>query len=289
MQKTSKIKESGFYDPIELPKDFPITRPAFKTPPDLAHVHNCFEIGLCRSGAGIFIVEDKVFSCMAGDAIFINNREFHALKNASPLNSEWRFVNLDPVGLLAGWLPAGESFPDISRFSGYSFSNLVREKDHPDIVFITRRLIEELEKDKEECRSLVRSLLWTLILMLWRLVPEDAPGDVPVEAGDIKRIYPALRHISSHYFQDMEIPELAELCHCSVSTFRRIFQKSLGTLPVKYINVYRLKAASVMLLSTRRSVLDIALDSGFSSLSNFNRQFKSEFKQSPRKYRARGE
>jgi AraC-like DNA-binding protein/mannose-6-phosphate isomerase-like protein (cupin superfamily) len=289
MQKTSKFKEPGFYDPIGLPKDFPITRPGFKTPPDLAHVHNCFEIGLCRSGAGIFIVEDKIFSCMAGDAIFINNREFHALKNASPLNSEWRFVNLDPLALLAAWLPAEENFPELSRFSGASFSNLVREKDHPDIVFITRRLIEELEKGKGECRSLVRSLVWTLMLMLRKLVPEEIPEEAGGEPEDIKRIYPALRHISSHYSRNMDIQELAELCHCSISTFRRIFQKSLGTLPVKYINAFRLKAAAVMLLSTNRSVLDIAMDSGFSSLSNFNRQFKTEFKKSPREYRRRGE
>ena len=73
MQKTSKPINAGFFDPIVLAKDFPITQPAFKTPPTLAHVHNCFEIGLCRSGAGVFIVADKVFSCMAGDAIFINN------------------------------------------------------------------------------------------------------------------------------------------------------------------------------------------------------------------------
>ena len=33
MQKKSKIATAGFYDPINLPKDFPVTNPAFRTPP----------------------------------------------------------------------------------------------------------------------------------------------------------------------------------------------------------------------------------------------------------------
>ena len=284
MQKKSKINKHGFFDPIVLPHDFPITRPAFKTPPALAHVHNCFEIGLCRSGAGIFIVADKVFSCSAGDAVFINNREFHSLRNASPLNSDWKFINLDPAALLAGWVMPSEPALDVSRLSGRAFANIVHERDNPDVVFMVRRLVEELEQEKPGYQSLVRSLLWALLVMLQRLIPEDNPG-AENDPAEIERIYPAMNHISSRYFDTVDISELADLCHCSLSTFRRIFKRSLGCLPLEYVNNVRLKAAAAMLTSTDNSVLEIALHSGFPTLSNFNRQFKTKFKCTPSRYR----
>ncbi|KKR04718.1 MAG: Transcriptional regulator, AraC family [Candidatus Uhrbacteria bacterium GW2011_GWF2_39_13] len=284
MQKTSKITASGFFDPIDLRKNFPVTQPSFKTPPSLAHVHNCFEIGLCRDGAGIFIVEDKVFSCMAGDAIFINNREFHALRNASPLNSDWRFINLDPVALLAGWVPPGEEALDVSNFSGRTFVNVIHEKEHPDIVFMVRKLIDEMETKKTAYRSLVRSIIWSLLIMLQRMIPKEDRMERK-EPFEIQRIYPSLHYLSRHYAEVLNIPKLAVLCHCSLSTFRRIFRRSLGCLPLDYVNEFRLKVASTMLLSTRQSIGEIALKSGFSTQSNFNRHFKARFNQSPRDYR----
>lgn len=284
MQKTSKITEGGFFDPITLAPDFPILRPSFKTPPTLAHVHNCFEIGLCRSGAGTLIVADKVFSCLAGDAIFINHQEFHVLKNASPLNSDWKFINLDPVALLAGWVPPEEPALDVSRLSGRAFSNVLHEKDRPDIVFMVRQLVEELERAEAGYRSLTRSLVWGLLVKLQRLAPGKSPGGPP-EPSEIHRIYPALHYISNHYSQTVDILKLADLCHCSISTFRRIFQRSLGCLPLEYMNHFRLKVATTMLASTDRSILEIALNAGFATPSNFNRQFSAKFQQSPRDYR----
>lgn len=287
MQKESIKDLPVFFDPITLPGNFPITRPAFDTPPPIAHVHNCFEIGLCQSGAGIFLVSNKVFSCMEGDAIFINNHEFHVLEKASPLNSDWKFINLDPEALLAGWVPPEEKALDISRLSGRGFLNVVHEKDHPDIVFLVRTLVLELENEKEGYPSMVRSLVWGLLVLLQRLVPEKdtAEENNPVE---IKRIYPALKYISMHYMETVEIPVLAELCHCSLSTFRRTFKRSLGRMPLDYVNYFRLKVATSMLKSTSRPVLEIALRTGFPTLSNFNRIFKAKFKKSPRDYRRSG-
>lgn len=284
MQNTSNMQTAeGFFEAIDLPKDFPVTRPGFHTPPTLAHVHNCFEIGLCSAGAGIFIVADKIFSCSAGDVIFINSKEFHALKNASPLNSDWKFINLDPAALLAGWLPPEEHPLDVSRLSGREFMNVAHEKEHPDIVSAVRRLIDELERQADDYRSMVRSLVWGLLIMLKRLAPKES--NAPESPDEIQRIYPALRQISSHYSQNVEIPQLAELCSCSVSTFRRIFQRSLGCSPIEYLKNFRLKAAAAMLESTDHSIMEIALISGFATLSNFNRQFKVKFLQSPRDYR----
>jgi transcriptional regulator GlxA family with amidase domain len=56
-------------------------------------------------------------------------------------------------------------------------------------------------------------------------------------------------------------------------------------MPLEYINEFRLKVATAILASTSRSILEIALSSGFPTLSNFNRLFKAKFNKSPRNYR----
>ncbi|MFA6101692.1 MAG: AraC family transcriptional regulator [Victivallaceae bacterium] len=284
MQKKPIKAAAGFYDPINLSKDFPVTNPDFCTPPHLPHVHNCCEIGFCRSGAGIFIVEDKIFSCGAGDVIFINHQEFHILENASPMNSDWKFINFDPAGLLAGWLPPEEHALDVSRLSGRNFPNVIHEKDHPEITLAVRRLVAELDNTASGYRSAARALVWYLLVMLQRLVqPED--NHVEKDPAEIERVYPALKYISAHYAEPVDISRLAELCKCSLSTFRRLFHRSLGCMPLEYINEFRLKAAAAMLTSTSRSILEIALCAGFPTLSNFNRLFKAKFNKSPRDYR----
>jgi AraC-like DNA-binding protein len=47
----------------------------------------------------------------------------------------------------------------------------------------------------------------------------------------------------------------------------------------------RLRRAALRLKGEPTKVLDIALDSGFSDVSNFNRAFRAEFGESPRSYR----
>jgi AraC-like DNA-binding protein len=275
---------AGFFDPIKLDKSFPVSTPDFKTPPDRAHVHDCFEIGLCSSGAGIFMIGDKIFNCMPGDAIFINHQEFHILKDASPVNADWKFVNLDPAMLLAGWIPVTEDALNISALSGKSFCNVIHESEYPEIVFTVRQLFMELERKSKNYKSLVRSLVWGLMINLQRLSNPDNERTT-TEPAEIQRIYPALQYISSHYADNIEIEKLAGICHYSVSTFRRVFKRNLGCLPLDYLIDYRLKVAVAGLTASDKSILEIASNSGFTTLSNFNRHFKEKYQQTPRDFR----
>lgn len=232
------------------------------------------------------MIADKVFNCIPGDAVFINNREFHVLRDATPLTSDWRFINLDPVVLLAGWLPPSEPFPDVSRLNSKFFTNVIHEQENPGIVFMVRQLISELENEPDGYRSVVRSLVWGLLVMLQRQIDVNDAESLHDSSG-IQRVYPALRYIAAHYGGDIEMEALARRCHCSLSTFRRVFKQSIGCLPLEYLNEYRLKVAAATILSTDRTILEISVDSGFPTLSSFNRHFKDYFKETPSEYRKR--
>jgi AraC family transcriptional regulator len=66
--------------------------------------------------------------------------------------------------------------------------------------------------------------------------------------------------------------------------FLRIFEHVTGVTPHQFILRARLREAALRLSESGR-ILDIALESGFGDLSNFNRTFRAEFGVNPRIWR----
>ena len=282
MQKTHM-----FYDPIPLDEDFPICPPSFSTPPEFPHVHNCFEIGFCWKGSGgVFQIDKKIYSCDPGCAVFINNKEYHLLTNATPENSEWDFINLDPAALLMGWIPPEEQMFDLENLSGSEFRNIYSENDAPELIELTKLLIREMKKGDRKSPSCVRALVWAIFTKLNEFAPGSG-AELHRGSEEICLLYPALSHISRYYAKQLDIPTLASLCNMGITAFRKHFKYSIGMLPLEYINVYRLKAAATLLKNTSRQIIEIAGQTGFPTLSHFNRVFKSYYSCSPWNYRKR--
>lgn len=280
MQKTQL-----FYDPIDLPEDFPITVPSFETPPQYAHMHNCFEIGCCYSGTGgVFQIGAKIYSCSPGDAVFINEQEYHILNEATPKNSHWKFLNLDPAALLAGYIAPEENIFDTASFAGIEFKNVIHSSSEPELVQLVRILFAELEKSNRRATNYIRAIVWAIFTKLRMLSANPAsPGQN--RSGDFPQLYPALNYISRFYYKTLDIPHLAAMCSMSVATFRKHFIRHTGLLPLQYINSYRLQTALALLKNSNEQIVKIAIKSGFPTLSHFNRVFRKEFGSTPAEYR----
>ncbi len=68
----------------------------------------------------------------------------------------------------------------------------------------------------------------------------------------------------------------------------RLFTGDLGITPASYLRLYRLFQASILLRGSTKSVMEIALDCGYSSLSSFYTDFRKHFGSTPRRFRAEG-
>jgi AraC family transcriptional regulator len=83
----------------------------------------------------------------------------------------------------------------------------------------------------------------------------------------------------------LTLADLAKRAGLSPYHFLRTFEQVTGVTPHQYILRARLRRAAIRLAMEPTRVLDIALETGFGDLSNFNRTFRMEFGASPRLYR----
>ncbi len=271
--------------------DFPVSQPDFNTRtehPDIApHIHDLFEIGYCFDGTGIFIVGGKVFPFKKGDAVVINTHEVHIAKGSPGGTTSWGFLFLDPIRLLADNIGSYSDCLKLSHYCGGAFKNIIDGTEHPEIAECIRNILFEIRDRPKGYRSMIRSLTWQLMLFLNRYYNAEDSEDSGRDYRDIERILPALNYIDAHYNEDIDIPFLAKLCFTSESNFRKLFHKAMGCAAMPYLMQIRLNVASAMLKNSDSSILETALQCGYNSLSNFNRQFRDHFGVSPREFRKR--
>lgn len=103
-----------------------------------------------------------------------------------------------------------------------------------------------------------------------------------------EQISGALQYIDSHLAEPVTLAMLAEQCHFSPFYFHRLFTAVVGKSLAAYIRDRKILHACRLLAETDRSMLDIALDSGFQSAQAFSRAFRDSQGMSAREYRRQG-
>lgn len=91
--------------------------------------------------------------------------------------------------------------------------------------------------------------------------------------------------VQTHLYSNISIVQLAQLCHMSLSSFKREFVKVYGDSPKNYINRQRLLRAKQLLAVSEESIAEIAYQVGYSDPAYFSRLFKRSFGQAPSELR----
>jgi len=87
------------------------------------------------------------------------------------------------------------------------------------------------------------------------------------------------------YAEPLDVRALARIACVSQAHFIRTFRATFGETPHRYLQRRRIERAMWLLRETDRSVTDICLDVGFTSLGTFSRTFRDIVGVSPVAYR----
>lgn len=119
-----------------------------------------------------------------------------------------------------------------------------------------------------------------------RCRPELAPGQAPIDAG--RRVAAAaLARIEAGALNQGSLEDLAAELDLSSRQLRRVIEAEYGVTPIALAQTQRLLLAKQLLSDTRLRVIDVAFASGFASLRQFNRLFKSCYRLRPSALRKR--
>ena len=95
-------------------------------------------------------------------------------------------------------------------------------------------------------------------------------GSVPPSLGVVRMC----DFIAGNYLEEIDATDIAAAAGLHPKYAMNLFRKSTGMTLVKYLTLLRLSRAQAMLMNGNDSVLQVAMDSGFGSVSAFNKAFR---------------
>ena len=110
-------------------------------------------------------------------------------------------------------------------------------------------------------------------------------GALAATASDRRRAIEAALWIDANCSEPIDLETAARVAGLSTFHFLRIFAKAVGVTPHQYLVRCRLRRAAQMLTESNRPISEIALEVGFTDLSNFVRTFARAAGVSPRRFR----
>lgn len=102
------------------------------------------------------------------------------------------------------------------------------------------------------------------------------------ETDRMNKIYD---YVSKHFVHRVPISEVAKISNMSVSSFSRYFKSRTNRSFSDFVSELRIGHSCRLLQNEQLSISQISLESGFNTLSNFNKIFKKVKGVTPREYR----
>ncbi|WP_224745851.1 AraC family transcriptional regulator [Neiella litorisoli] len=106
--------------------------------------------------------------------------------------------------------------------------------------------------------------------------------DLAQHDGHYARIARVLNRIHQTYAENLTVDDLAASANMSVSAFHRSFRQVTLESPLQYLKKVRLMKAKELIVNEGKRANDAALMVGYSSPSQFSREFKRHFNATPK-------
>ena len=243
-----------------------------------SHMHDSLEFYILLSGKRNLLVNDSFFEIAEGSLFSIEPQVSHRMLDAEGGGYEGLVCNLS-----LSWLriAAGE--------------NALRElkqplrvvcPEHKDEAKI-RSFTEEIQKavlNKNALTELHVSRAILGLLSVFLCYPNTA-GEQTIRRESYARISELIRYINEHFDQKLALPELADRFFISEFHMCRLFKAYTGKTIGEYLLSVRIEKACKLLTESKEKIQNICFLCGFTSLSNFNKCFKTVCGKTPMQYR----
>ncbi len=152
----------------------------------------------------------------------------------------------------------------------------------PDYKWIYNQMIRELQLRRDNYEELLPLLLRHIMLLINRYLKEQKKGTKDIFSG----IESAIHYFNENYNKSIKIEQYAKEHYISTNRFIENFKNVANMTPTQYILHLRISAAKDRLVSTDKSIKEIAAEVGYNNPLYFSRLFRKIVGLSPSDYRA---
>lgn len=238
------------------------------------HWHTAIELIMPISNFYTITIGKTTYRLMEGEILVIPPGELHEL--IAPSEGVRRILLFD--------------FSLISNLRGFSNiisvlnqPRLISEATAPEILPQLQSLFDEITSEYNSKNTLREAAIYALIIQMFVLLgrkymsTENLFPDVKVNKQKeyIDKFNLIFEYINNNFMEDISLEAIADVAGFSKFHFSRLFKQFTDMSFYDYLNQRRVKEAEKYLLNPSLSITEIALRSGFSSISTFNRVFKS--------------
>lgn len=254
------------------------------------HYHDYTELLFGLAGSARVYTGGTTCLLNEGDLLLIHPHEPHDVHAASE-SCTYIVIKFLPKILLAG----EHTYPT------YGYTLLLTEKTVGKQCLFRRKeltssdlparfasLMEEWEGERFGYElSLRADVIHIFLYILRRWQESNLPLATGVVGGQGEMISRALAYVRANY-ADLTENSAAAACGVSRTYFSRCFKRAMKVGFAAYVNEVRLREAERLLLTTEKSVTEIAEEVGFSTASYFIGQFRALHGVTPHRYREAG-
>lgn len=170
-----------------------------------------------------------------------------------------------------------------SRLRDLAFRFALRD---PFLRAACRELARELASPEETGALYTDLLADTMLLRILRLGDPDGAA-APTGGLSAKHLRIVKERIEASLSHGVSLDELAEEVGLSRFHLARAFKASTGVPPHRYLTLRRVERAKELLRDPEKPLVEVALETGFSSQSHFTGRFREATGLTPLRYRRR--
>lgn len=242
----------------------------------LAHWHNDLEFIYVYEGTIRIGINSESRILGKGDIAICSSGDIHYY-DSKDSESTILIVIFNPqlIGVPGGW-------PKNIRLTSPFFSNSDSEGKEHQGMFVEKmtdlmlNLLRESEEQSEHYEMFITGMVFELCGTILRYANSE-PADLKKDKRrmiTMKIMQEVLEYLEMNYSRAITLEDAARQANMSIFHFSRFFKSITGMSFISYLNNIRINKAEEMILNTNRSMIDIALECGFTNVRTFNRVFR---------------
>lgn len=239
-------------------------------PGSTLHGHDFYELDIIVSGTVNAVTNGEGHVMRARDIAFMTPADFHEYKFDAPFD----LYNIQFTADAISEVISTEIFKMQSRIFTLS------ERDSKKI-FAAVELMKEFDAENVKNTGILSRMLECILLIL----TYNSKKEGEIEKKQSNGILRALSYVNSHFKENPSLSEIAAMAMLNERYFCSRFKEYTGKSYKEYLKELKLSYARRLLLATELSVIEISEQSGYSTQSHFNREFKDFYGISPMKLR----